>query len=102
MRNVAPFGGISVTVDTKRLLDRVDVLEIRGELPAHIEALAYDSRKVTPGTCFIALRGTRTDGHRFLGAAESAGAAMAVVEEVPRELSLPSVRVRNTLARPAT
>jgi UDP-N-acetylmuramoyl-L-alanyl-D-glutamate--2,6-diaminopimelate ligase len=87
-----------VTIDTERLLDGVDVLEIRGELPVHIETLAYDSRKVAPGTCFIALRGTRTDGHRFLDVAESAGAAMAVVEEIPQNLSLPCVRVRDTLA----
>jgi UDP-N-acetylmuramoyl-L-alanyl-D-glutamate--2,6-diaminopimelate ligase len=90
-----------VTIDTQRLLDGVDVLEIRGDLPVHVEALAYDSRKVAPGTCFIALRGTRTDGHRFLDAAESAGAAMAVVEEIPRDLSLPCVRVRDTLATTA-
>ena len=82
----------------KRLLDRVEVVETRGGLPAHIEALAYDSRKVLPGTCFVALRGTKTDGHRFLQAAESAGAAAAVVEEFPNEGSLPCVRVRDTLA----
>ena len=85
-------------VDTKRLLDRVEVLETRGELPAHIEALAYDSRKVLPGTCFVALRGTSTDGHRWLDAAESAGAIAAVVEEIPSDGSLPCVRVRDTLA----
>ncbi len=85
-------------IDTKQLLDRVEVLEAPGELPSHIEALAYDSRKIRPGTCFVALRGTRTDGHRFLGAAESAGATLAVVEEFPSEGSLPCVRVRDTLA----
>ena len=85
-------------VDTKRLLDRVEVLEVRGELPDDIEALAYDSRKVKPGTCFVALRGTRTDGHRFLSAAESAGATLAVVEEFPSDGSLACVRVRDTLA----
>ena len=72
-----------MTVETQRLLDQVDALEIRGELPARIEALAYDSRKVAAGTCFIALRGTRTDGHHFLSVAETAGAAVAVVEEIP-------------------
>ncbi len=87
-----------MTVETQRLLDQLEVLEARGELPANIEALAYDSRKVAPGTCFIALRGTRTDGHCFLSAVESAGAAAAVVEEIPRDLNLPCVRVRDTLA----
>ncbi len=85
-------------IETKRLLDRVEVLETMGELPARVEGLAYDSRKVGPRTCFVALRGTRTDGHRFLEAAESAGASLAVVEEFPRDGSLPCVRVRDTLA----
>jgi UDP-N-acetylmuramoyl-L-alanyl-D-glutamate--2,6-diaminopimelate ligase len=85
-------------IETKRLLDRVEVLETRGEFPARVEALAYDSRKVGPGTCFVALRGTRTDGHRFLETAESAGASLGVVEEFPRDGLLPCVRVRDTLA----
>jgi len=85
-------------IETKRLLNRVEVLESRGELPVQVEALAYDSRKVGPGTCFVALRGTRTDGHRFLEAAASSGASMAVVEEIPPHLSLPCVRVPDTLA----
>ena len=87
-----------MTVEIQRLLEDVDVLETRGQLPADVEALAYDSRKVASGTCFIALRGSRTDGHRFLEAAHSAGATMAVVEEIPADLSIPCVRVRDTLA----
>ncbi len=92
------MGQVSEMFDTKRLLNGVEVLETRGVLPTYIEALAYDSREVKPGTCFIALRGTQTDGHRFLAAAESGGAAMAVVEEIPPDSSLPCVRVRDTLA----
>jgi UDP-N-acetylmuramoyl-L-alanyl-D-glutamate--2,6-diaminopimelate ligase len=85
-------------IETKRLLGRVEVLEVRGELPGGIEGLAYDSREVGPGTCFVALRGTKTDGHRYLDAAASAGAALAVVEELPPPSPLPCVRVRDTLA----
>jgi UDP-N-acetylmuramoyl-L-alanyl-D-glutamate--2,6-diaminopimelate ligase len=87
-----------VTVETKPLLDAIEVLEVSGEPPGEVEDLAYDSREVAPGTCFVALRGTRTDGHRFLSAAQSAGACLAVVEEIPEGLALPCVRVRDTLA----
>ena len=69
-----------MTVDTERLLDRVEVLEIQGLLQALIAALSYDSIKVAPGSFFIALRGRGTDVHRFLDAAETDGAAVAVVE----------------------
>ncbi|MCB9845011.1 MAG: UDP-N-acetylmuramoyl-tripeptide--D-alanyl-D-alanine ligase [Phycisphaeraceae bacterium] len=42
---------------------------------------AIDSRLVRPGEVFVALRGERTDGHRFLPDAKRAGASMAIVED---------------------
>ena len=44
-----------------------------------IRDAAVDSRKVTPGSLFIALKGDRTDGHLFLRDAESKGAAVMMV-----------------------
>jgi len=40
---------------------------------------AVDSRLVEPGNLFVALPGERTDGHRFLADAASAGAAAIIV-----------------------
>ncbi|MCL4740911.1 MAG: UDP-N-acetylmuramoyl-tripeptide--D-alanyl-D-alanine ligase [Phycisphaerales bacterium] len=42
---------------------------------------SIDTRTLRPGEVFFALRGERTDGHRFVGAAAAAGASMAVVED---------------------
>jgi len=53
----------------------------RGLLPARIAGLTDDSRAVVPGGAFVAVRGTQRDGHAFLGAAEHAGAALALVED---------------------
>ena len=39
-----------------------------------------DSRNITSGEMFIALRGTRVDGHDFLATARARGAAAALVE----------------------
>jgi UDP-N-acetylmuramoyl-tripeptide--D-alanyl-D-alanine ligase len=44
---------------------------------------AVDSRLVTPGSLFIALAGEHTDGHRFLAAAATAGAAALLVGRAP-------------------
>jgi UDP-N-acetylmuramoyl-tripeptide--D-alanyl-D-alanine ligase len=44
---------------------------------------AVDSRLVGPGMLFAALPGERTDGHRFLAAAASAGAAAMLVARPP-------------------
>ena len=55
-----------------------------------IAGLAYDSRKVEPGTLFFCVPGEKVDGHEFAAAAVEAGAAGLVVE---RELELDVVQV---------
>ena len=45
-----------------------------------VRGIAFDSRKVAPGFLFVAVRGTRVDGHDFLDGARSAGAVAVVVE----------------------
>jgi UDP-N-acetylmuramoyl-L-alanyl-D-glutamate--2,6-diaminopimelate ligase len=45
-----------------------------------VRALRYDSRKVGPGDCFVALRGSGFDGHRFVQEALCRGATVIVVD----------------------
>jgi UDP-N-acetylmuramoyl-tripeptide--D-alanyl-D-alanine ligase len=49
---------------------------------------AVDSRAVEPGNLFVALPGERTDGHAFVGAALTAGAAAALVARPPEPADL--------------
>ena len=59
-----------------------------------ITGLACDSRKVRPGTLFFALRGSKADGHGFIGLAVEAGAAAVVLEdEAAAPAGIPWVRV---------
>jgi UDP-N-acetylmuramoyl-tripeptide--D-alanyl-D-alanine ligase len=44
-----------------------------------VDGVTIDSRSAGAGMLFVALPGTRTDGHRFVGAALAAGAAGAMV-----------------------
>ncbi|MDB4949229.1 MAG: UDP-N-acetylmuramoylalanyl-D-glutamyl-2,6-diaminopimelate/D-alanyl-D-alanyl ligase [Gemmatimonadetes bacterium] len=48
-------------------------------------AVATDTRKVAPGSLFVALAGERFDAHDFLSAAAESGAAAAVVSRVPAD-----------------
>lgn len=57
------------------LLEIAGVAPQGGPLPEAFPGAAVDSRLVQPGELFIALRGERTDGHRFIEAAVRAGAA---------------------------
>ena len=54
--------------------------------------IVIDTRKVTPGALFIALPGTRVDGHDFTQAAQDAGAA-AVLATRNTEAQLPHLIV---------
>jgi UDP-N-acetylmuramoyl-tripeptide--D-alanyl-D-alanine ligase len=47
---------------------------------ATITAVVTDSRLARPGALFVALRGTRSDGHEFAAAALEAGASAVLVE----------------------
>ncbi len=69
----------------QQLLDGAEVLFARGN-PV-IEAIEYDSRRVRPGTVFVAMKGEKTDGNRFIDAAIQAGAVAVVTDsaqEAPR------------------
>ena len=48
---------------------------------AEIAAVVYDSRDAAAGTCFVAVRGSRHDGHDFIGAAVEAGCSAVVCED---------------------
>ncbi|NCC31685.1 MAG: alanine racemase, partial [Chloroflexia bacterium] len=43
----------------------------------------YDSRLMTPGACFVALRTARADGHDFIAAAITAGATGVLCRWAP-------------------
>ena len=62
------------------IVKRVKPLAVVGSLDQEITGIAYDSRRVMPGHMFVAMRGERTDGHRFVEAAIDRGASAIVLE----------------------
>jgi len=54
-----------------------------GEKPrAKVTSVCTDSREVTPGALFCAIRGERTDGHKYIAQASRSGAACVLCEEL--------------------
>src|SRR5687768_9904279 len=51
---------------------------------AALGAISTDTRSISAGDVFVALRGERFDGHDFLGQAAAAGAAAFVVDDASR------------------
>ncbi|MEP7344816.1 MAG: UDP-N-acetylmuramoyl-L-alanyl-D-glutamate--2,6-diaminopimelate ligase [Gemmatimonadaceae bacterium] len=65
-----------------------------GGLPATFSDVTDDSRQVSPGALFIAVRGHDRDGHDYLPAAAERGASAAVVEDASRS-TLPALVVHD-------
>lgn len=82
----------------KDVLRKTKPLETNGDFETEITDVQTDSRKVTKGSLFIAVRGTQVDGHSFIPAAVERGAAAIVCEEMPdiRSPEVAYIRVDNT------
>jgi UDP-N-acetylmuramoyl-L-alanyl-D-glutamate--2,6-diaminopimelate ligase len=84
-----PLSTIRAALDDAGILIRE-----HGELPERVTGLAEDSRLITPGALFVAVRGSERDGHTYLSDAAARGASAAIVE-VEGVTSLPSLVVHD-------
>ncbi|MGN0836961.1 MAG: UDP-N-acetylmuramoyl-L-alanyl-D-glutamate--2,6-diaminopimelate ligase [Akkermansia sp.] len=75
-------------MNSKQLFSIVPDAVITGKLKKPLSLLTDDSRLVIPGSCYIAVRGTRFDGHSAIPEALAAGAA-AIVAETPAPADSP-------------
>ena len=78
----------------KELLANVSVLQVSADLEMNIDSVEYDSRKVTPGSLFVAITGFAADGNRFIPMALEKG-AVAVVTAVKPEENIPYILVES-------
>lgn len=76
----------------KELLRGIPVAETTADPELDIENVYYDSRKVTPGSLFVAVSGFASDGNRFIPMAMEKGARVVVTAKKP-ELPVPYVLV---------
>lgn len=71
----------------KELLNNVDCLQTVGSVDGEITGIAIDSRAVAAGYAFVAVRGTVTDGHNYIGKAVEQGASAIICETLPEQLA---------------
>ncbi len=79
----------------KDILASVEVIEWQADPDAEINSLCFDSRKACPGAAFVAVRGFKADGRRFIPSAASLGASAAIMD-APCECGIPYVLVKDS------
>lgn len=66
----------------KELLEGLETVEVTGDTSCEITGIVYDSRRVTPGTLFVALCGEKADGAAYIEDAIERGAAAVLSQTV--------------------
>lgn len=81
-----------------KLVNGLDIIEVKGNMECDICGVQIDSRRVDKGHLFIAVRGTAADGHSYIGKAVEKGAAAILCETMPDDITegVTYVRVKNT------
>lgn len=82
------------------ILYKVNIKSVKGSTSVEVKDLQTDSRKVTAGSCFIALVGTTVDGHQFIDKAVEDGAVAIICETMPQQMKggITYVQVENSAA----
>jgi UDP-N-acetylmuramoyl-L-alanyl-D-glutamate--2,6-diaminopimelate ligase len=71
----------------QNILFGVKLREVVGATQQEIVGLQIDSRKITPGAAFVAIKGAQSDGHDFIQTAIEKGATVIICEQKPMELN---------------
>lgn len=82
------------------ILYKVSIRSVYGNTAIPVQDLQLDSRKVTTGSVFIAVKGSATDGHQFIDQVVQQGAAGVICETMPQSMKegVAYVQVENSAA----
>ena len=77
-------------MELSNLLNNINAIQVTGEFQRKdVEAIVYDSRNVKKNSIFVAIKGYKTDGHKYILDAINKGAIAVVLEDdqsIPDEL----------------
>ena len=74
-------------MELRTLISALDTPQVVGVDQLEIGQIVSDSRRVVPGSLFVAVRGVAVDGHQYIASAIEKGAVAIVCEEFPEELA---------------
>jgi UDP-N-acetylmuramoyl-L-alanyl-D-glutamate--2,6-diaminopimelate ligase len=67
----------------REILYKVNIRSVIGSTSLEITDVQVDSRKITKGSLFIAVKGVAVDGHQFIQSAIESGAVAVVCDQLP-------------------
>jgi len=70
-------------MNIEEILKGIDIVSVTGTINTVIAGIEFDSRKVTAGSLFVAVKGYKTDGHDFISSAIASGASSVICEILP-------------------
>ncbi len=71
----------------EKILNGIEIVSSSGDCKSDIEEIVFDSRNVKKGSLFVAVKGTRTDGHDYISDAVQSGAVAVICEKLPGDLN---------------
>jgi UDP-N-acetylmuramoyl-L-alanyl-D-glutamate--2,6-diaminopimelate ligase len=71
----------------KDILYKAGIIEVEGSTNVAITAISFDSRKIEKDSLFVAIKGTQSDGHKYIEETISKGAIAVLCEEFPSTLN---------------
>ncbi len=69
------------------ILYKIPLLSVSGKTDGEITGIIFDSREVARESLFVAVPGTRVDGHDYIDRAVAAGATAIICERLPETMS---------------
>lgn len=72
--------------ELKDILYKVTINAVVGSTSVKVNAVDFDSRKISKNDVFVAIKGSVADGHKFIDVAINNGAVAIICEELPTNL----------------
>ncbi len=73
--------------DLQSILFGVSLREVIGSTQLQVNDIQIDSRKISSGCVFVAIKGAQVDGHAFIETAIEKGATVIVCEQLPTTIN---------------
>ncbi|MCJ7446929.1 MAG: UDP-N-acetylmuramoyl-L-alanyl-D-glutamate--2,6-diaminopimelate ligase [Bacteroidales bacterium] len=70
-------------VELEKILKGIDVISLSGDIKRKITNIGFDSRNTDKNSLFVAVKGSKTDGHEYISNAIESGASAVICEILP-------------------